>query len=228
MVKLLVLAAQWLAPVSPALEPVSFEVMTQAPKMCSATQTDGPVLFKERILLTLQSLSFVLSQAFLWLLGEPNGRELGQLNYFFNKVYCYSDEFPHPVLMNSCAGRRDKIVQGPKQVVEEKRGWDWFLWKQYLLIPKVFVELQALHSFTSYSTPSKFLWSLISSNCLENMELKKVKQSLHSEQTRLFLGHGLEVGWVPDWVPLGRNETPVSCLPCLAAAGDAAAGCTHK
>lgn len=167
MVKLLVLlAAQLLAPVSPDLEPVSLEVMTQASKMCSATQTDGLVLFRDRILPTVQSPSFVLSQAFMWLPGEPNGRELGQLNYFFNKVYCYSDEFPHPVLTNSCAGRRDKIVQGPKQVVEEESGWDWFLWKQYLLTPKVFMELQALHSLTSYSTPSKYLWSLISNNCL--------------------------------------------------------------
>lgn len=167
MIKLLVLlAAQWLAPVSPALEPVSFEVMTQAPKMCSATQTDGPVFFKERILPTLQSPSFVLSQAFMWFLGEPNGREgAGPAQLFFIKVCCYSDEFPHPVLMNSCAGRRDKIVQGPKQM-EEESGWDWFLWKQYLLIPKVLMELQPLHSFTSYSTPSKYLWSLISSNCL--------------------------------------------------------------
>lgn len=167
MVKLLVLlAAQSLAPVSPALEPVSFEVMTQTPKMCSATKTDGPVLFRDRILPTLQSPSFVLSQAFMWLLGEPNGRELGQLNCFLNEVYCYSDEFPHPVLMNSCAGRRDETVQGPKQVVEEESGWDWFLWKQYLLIPKVLMELQALHSLTSYSTPSKYLWSLISTNRL--------------------------------------------------------------
>lgn len=124
--------------------------------MCNATQTDGPVLFRERILPTPQWPSFVLSQAFMWLLGEPIGRELGQLNCFFNKVYCYSDEFPHPVLMNSCAGRRDEIVQDLKQVVEEESGWDWFLWKHYLLISKVFMELQALCSFTSYSTPSKY------------------------------------------------------------------------
>lgn len=105
-----------------------------------------------------------------WTEWEGAGPAKHELNYLLYKVYSYPDEFLNPLhcmtVPNSCPGRREQIVQGPKQVVEEESGWDWFLWKQYLLMPKAFTELQALHFLITYPTPPKDLWSLISSNCL--------------------------------------------------------------
>lgn len=115
--------------------------------------------FQRRDLPTLQSSSLMLTQAVMWLLGEPDGRELAQLNttstIFFHKVSSYPDEFPHPfhcmTVTNSCVGKGEQIAQGPQQMVEEESGWDWFVWKQYSLMPEVLIKLQTVGSLTSYS-----------------------------------------------------------------------------
>lgn len=90
-----------------------------------------------------------------WTKWEGAGPAKHYLNSFFNKVYSYPDELPHPVhcmtVTNSCVGKGEQIVQGPEQVVEEESGWDWFVWKQYLLMPEVLIMLQAVGSLTFYS-----------------------------------------------------------------------------
>lgn len=95
-----------------------------------------------------------------WTKWEGAGPAKHYLNYFFNKAYSYTDKFPHPVqcmtVTNSCAGRAQEIVRDPKQVAEEK-GWEWFIWNQYLLMPGVFIKSQALDSLTSYSTSTEVL-----------------------------------------------------------------------
>lgn len=53
-----------------------------------------------------------------------------------------------------------------------------------------------------------------------------MKQTLHGGQARLLFRSGLKVR-VPDRVSLGRDKTPVACLPLSPLAGDAAAGCTR-